>query len=147
MELDRLGKLIFLYLLSCPYGNIIGFYKVSPKKVAQDLAEDEEAVCKAMCGQTKLWLFDRKANQVLVPSYLKYNAVNSISQITSAIAQLKQLSVGMLHKDFIYAAFRYANSDLIKAIPQEIKRQVYLLIEPQTDNKSALVRSLLEPYV
>lgn len=102
-DLDKDGKLFYLYLLTNSQRNIAGYYRVNLNYMALDLSISKDKVEKWLCKETKYWVYDKNTRQVLIPKFTRFNVVKSKQQITKMNAELSMLKPCPLHKLFIKA--------------------------------------------
>lgn len=102
-DLDKDGKLFYLYLLTNSQRNIAGYYRVNLNYMALDLSISKDKVEKWLCKETKYWVYDKTTRQVLIPKFTRFNVVKSKQQITKMNAELSMLKPCRLHRLFIQA--------------------------------------------
>ena len=102
-DLDKDGKLFYLYLLTNSQRNIAGYYRVNLNYMALDLSISKDKVEKWLCKETKYWVYDKGTRQVLIPKFTRFNVVKSKQQITKMNAELSMLKPCRLHRLFIQA--------------------------------------------
>lgn len=125
-KLDMGGKLLYEYILGATTGNQAGYYTLTSAQIKNDLCrydnnsasgyneEDEDFLNKKilpeLTRQRKLWKYDVKTQQVLIPSYLKYNKQAGKSQIKGLVRELEQREISWLHIEFFYSAKTHLES-------------------------------------
>lgn len=74
-QLSDHGKLLFIYLLSCPHSNALGAYILKPKYIEADLNWTEKKVLESTTEVLGKGLirYDKDTSLVLICNYLKYN--------------------------------------------------------------------------
>ncbi len=110
-------KLIFLYLLSNPYRNLIGLYFLDPRHASQDLdmpLQDFLSDIRSVCN-TGMTDFDEEHNLVLIRNKLKHDPITNPNQKKAALALFKTIIVqshnSLLCKTFLESN-RYALNEL-----------------------------------
>ena len=102
-DLDKEGKLFYLYLLTNNQRNIAGYYRVNLNYMALDLNMSKASVEKLLMKDTKYWVYDILTKQVLIPKFTRYNVVKSKQQIAKLNSELSMLKPSHLHKLFLEA--------------------------------------------
>lgn len=87
------GKLLFLYLMTCPHRNLIGFYRLPQKYIMADLGWTQETVSKRLGellrnGQVR---YDERFSVVLIVNFLKHNPLENPNQKKSACKKLEEV--------------------------------------------------------
>ncbi|HHW14975.1 MAG TPA: hypothetical protein GXX28_08600, partial [Firmicutes bacterium] len=101
-------KLLFLYLLTSPHCNMVGYYRLPLAYAAADLGWDAQKVADGLTRLAPMVVYDRAASVVLIRHYLEYNPVKSPSQVTGALKQIKAVPKNCLWSEFVVAAKQYA---------------------------------------
>lgn len=112
-DLSDLGKLVYFNLLCNPTGNIAGYFRIRPKHIALYLGCDPEKVKQELEGQKRLWKYDPGTSQVFIRNYLKYNKVGGEKTIKGLAKQVEYLERCPLHKDFMFAVYKYLGEESI----------------------------------
>lgn len=104
------GRELFLYLLTSPHLNIVGFYYLSPAYAADDLQWPVAKVLEQLEGlsATGLIRFDPDAAVVLIPKYLRWNPFQNGNQAKGGAANLRSLPRTPLATEFRQAIERFA---------------------------------------
>ena len=153
MELPMIGKALWAYLIGGPQSNVAGFYKLPIKTLRTDLCgshkdgtmldgEDEQfnkVILPLLYGQDKLWKYDRKTSQVLIPKYLKHNKVGGPKQLTALNSQIEPLTKCGLHVCFLANVVRYAGEDALKYFNKEILVYVHEKTREQADPQEVVL--------
>lgn len=131
-------KLLFLYLLTCPHRNILGYFYLPISYAAADLKWSSERVSK---GLDKLFrkgyvTLDESSEMILIRNFLKYNTFENPNQVKGAVQCLKSLPCSALDATFLEllktseALFCQGKSDyllnqydaLIKAVEERVSK-------------------------
>ena len=102
------GRELFLYLLTSPHLNIVGFYYLPPAYAADDLQWPVEKVHKCIGSIEPLAKFDRANSVVLIPNYLKWNPFDNLNQAKGGAANLKDLPRTPLITEFRHVVGQFA---------------------------------------
>jgi len=91
--LDSDAQMLFIYLLTSPHSNLIGFYYLPMAYVAEDLGNPCETLSKPFRNLCEKGLieYDSAAKVVLVRNYLKYNPIQNPNQAKGAVAVLESV--------------------------------------------------------
>ncbi len=108
------GRNLYLYLCTCPHGNMAGLYHLPLGYGALDLQWTVERVEKALqtCEEAHLVKYDPLENLLLVLHYLQYNALENVNQAKGAAKCLEELPPTPLLADFKACVKQYAPSFL-----------------------------------
>lgn len=91
---------LWLYLLTCPHGNILGMFILKPGYVIEDLGWSKQAFTKAFAevlevpcsnGEIGLVKYDESNQLLLIKNYLEHNPLTNPNQITAAVKKLNDL--------------------------------------------------------
>lgn len=104
--LSRAAQYLWLYLLSSPHSNLIGYYWLPVAYIQHDTGllttEIEDALQELyVCNMI---LYDGRADVVLLKNYLRHNPLRSPKQLTSAIKTARLIPSSSLLGEFILAA-------------------------------------------
>lgn len=91
--LDSDAQMLFIYLLTSPHSNLIGFYYLPMAYVAEDLGNPCETLSEPFRNLCERGLieYDSAAKVVLVRNYLKYNPIQNPNQAKGAVSMLKNM--------------------------------------------------------
>ena len=97
------GKFLFLYLLSCPHRNILGFYFLPIAYGSFDLNWENERFSKGLQelldkGFVK---YSTSTNIIFIKNYLKYNPLENPNQAKGAIKALETVPINDLDGDLL----------------------------------------------
>lgn len=112
------GKLLYLYLLTCPIGSSAGYFRLPVKQVAIDLDMTKARALELLTEEKRLWEYDENTNQVFIRNYLKYNKLGGAKQMSNLNLQVKGLADSPLHLGFVKAARQYVGEDVIEYLDQ-----------------------------
>lgn len=107
-EMSEDGRMLVLYLMTCPHGNMLGCFRLSEAYAAEDLQWEPERVRKGFaevfakgfayrCERT-FWVF--------IQHYLKWNPFENPNVATKAFKLLDSLRIPNLHKGLLIKALR-----------------------------------------
>lgn len=123
-NLNVIGKALYLYLLTSPLSNAAGYYRIPVKQIALDLNLEEKEILPELRSQQKLWKYDEKTKQVLIPNYLKYNKLGGPNQLRGLNIQLSTLEKCDLHIEFIYSVHKYLGDAALEKLDKEFLKYV-----------------------
>ena len=92
------GKTCFVYLLTCPHGNLLGMYVLPAHYGAGDLKWTTERFAKAF-GEVlaqQLTIYDEATDLTLVRKYLIHNPIENPNQVTAGLKALAELPTSPL---------------------------------------------------
>lgn len=136
-NLEPKGKLLYIYLLTNPYCNQSGLYRLPI-----DIVELEVRASDLLLQDNHLWKYDKDNEVVYIPNYLKYNTAKTLLQIKGVASSIKSLPCTPLIVDFIANYVKNVSQDLTVFHESIIKMLEYQL-EFRNDNKSILIKSIL----
>ena len=119
---------LFLYILTCPHGNIIGFFVLKKGYVCDDLKslpKDFEKDLRKLI-ESGLIEYDFDTSIVLIKKFLKHNPLTNPNQIKAAKNLLKELPNTKLFHRFIEVL-----PEVLKEELNEVLKEV--LPKPDTD--------------
>ena len=101
--------MLFIYLLTSPHSNLIGFYYLPMAYVAEDLGNPFETLSKPFRNLCERGLieYDSAAKVVLVRNYLKYNPIQNPNQAKGAVSVLEGMPRTRLLAAFLECVERY----------------------------------------
>lgn len=121
-DLSLKERLFYLYLLTNNQRNIAGYYKISIEHAALDMQMSVDEILELLRKKQKYWQYDDKTRQVLIPKFTRYNTVRSSTQIRGMNAELRQLRLSFLHKEFIKAFDECNGIGASEIIDEKFKR-------------------------
>lgn len=94
---------LFLYLLTCPHGNIAGTFVLRTGYAAADLKALPKDLTKALARLTEAGLiaYDQECELVMIVNFLKYNKLTNNNQKKSAADRVMELPKSRILLDFI----------------------------------------------
>ena len=103
-------RFFFLYALSSPHSNMIGYYKLPLMYIMSDLGWNHGQAEGAVKDRelAHFLAYDPAAEMILVRKYLKYNQITNDKQKTGAIRILEELPKSSLHPLFLECIKLYA---------------------------------------
>jgi len=156
-KLSHEDKLFFNYILSCPVGNMAGYFKLPIQQIKIDLCRyDKETdeynkddmdgfrkkILPSLKCESKLWKYDYETEQILIPSYLKYNKVGGEKQMTAINKSILTLTFCDLHIDFLYAIKKYVSPESVRYLDSGLVADIYVRAE-ELLSKSEEAQTLL----
>jgi hypothetical protein len=124
IRLSPMQQRLFLYMLTCPHGNIIGLFVLKKGYIIEDLnylSKDLEKDIESI-SESKLIYFDKGTQTVFIKNFLKHNPITNPNQLKAAIKTISDLPKSQLLQKFLIH-----NKVLAEALPQ-------VLLKPDTDS-------------
>ena len=92
-SLDQPTRMLFLYLLTSPHGNMIGYYYLPKAYIVADTGMDARQVEGAVqtLQQLGMVLYDDDSQMILLKQFLKYNPISNENQVKGAVQLIKEL--------------------------------------------------------
>ena len=109
-DLNEDGRSIFLYLLTSPHLNMVGFYYLPIGYISDDIQWKSERVSKGLrnCIERGFIKYDSITSVVLILNYLKFSPIENPNQAKGAIKNLFDMPHTVLFKDFEECIKKYA---------------------------------------
>ena len=109
-ELSDAAKLMFLYVLTSPHGNMIGYYRLPVGYAACDLGWDKTDAANTLdeLASADMIRYDDKANVILIKHFLKYNPIQNENQAKGAVKLLEDIPPSPLIQKFAECIEQYA---------------------------------------
>lgn len=128
------GKLLFLYLLTCPHRSSIGLYYLPEQYVASDIKWTLEMVRKGFKEllQNGCVKYDRDNEIVFIKNFLRYNSFENSNQIRGAIKFLGTLPDTVFLSDLI-EVIKTGYEDCSKDKSQDFKKALETLTVTLTE--------------
>ena len=100
--LDSMGKMMFMYLLTAPHSNMIGYYYIPKLYMAADTDMPMDEIDRALDAlvDAGMVLYDSDSNMLLLRQFLKYNPLNNENQVKGALQLLGELPESPLVVEF-----------------------------------------------
>ncbi|RKL63036.1 hypothetical protein DXT63_08555 [Thermoanaerobacteraceae bacterium SP2] len=107
--LDDDCKLLFIYLLTSPHSNMIGYYRLPKEYTAVDLKWDIKRTTIAFekLSAAQLIKYDNQSNVILILNFLKYNPIQGENQAKGAVKQAQDIPKSPLLMDFLECIEKY----------------------------------------
>ena len=122
------GKLLFLYLLTCPHRSSIGLYYLPEQYVASDIKWTLERVQKGFKEllQNGCVKYDKDNEIVFIKNFLRYNSFENSNQIRGALKYLITLPDTVFLSDLI-EVIKMGYEDCSKDKSQDFKKALETL--------------------
>jgi len=139
-RLSKDGKFLWLYLLTCPHGNMIGLFVLKPGYVQEDLGWKEKQFEKAFDellnirlsnGCQGLIKYDSDNNLILIRNYLEHNPLKNPNQIKAAIKKICDLPFSPLFqnlKQFSEQLDKQSGKQLYKQLGEQLGKPVSVTV-------------------
>lgn len=111
---------LFLYILTCPHGNIIGFFVLKQGYIVDDLKYSTKDLKKDLekLVTEKVIDYDFSTSVVLIKKFLKHNPITNPNQIKAAGKLLSELPKTQLIHSFIEVLPEVLKKELSKGLNQ-----------------------------
>ena len=108
-QLSDQDRLFFVYALTSPHCNMLGYYRLPIPYICVDMGWRETKVRESItkCCDAGRISYDDATQNMLVANYLKWNPIRGIKQIEGAVKQLGLLPLSRLHRVFLGAFERH----------------------------------------
>ena len=159
-RLDIPGKLLYAYLLTSPFGNIAGYYKLPLPYLKDSLCKSEingwdtvtdeedmsifkDKIVPQLLNEDKLWKYDEETGMLLIPTYLKHNKVISPPQVAALVKAVEYLPKSKLIVDFLFAVQKYSRKEAIEKMDKATLVYARELCKGRNDNKAFIVHGII----
>ena len=114
-------KLLYFQLLTHPNGNKAGFFQIDIDihRILRG-GRSEEECRQELETETCLWIYERRTDLVLIPTFLKYNKIGSSKTFQSMKFELEQLPKSRLCIEFLYRVNEYTEGKGLDYIPSKM---------------------------
>ncbi len=145
VHLSEDARVLLLYLLTCPHGNMLGVFVLPPLYACADLKWTLERYERAFaeldgCG---LVVRDEELQVVWLPNYLKHNPIENPNQVKAAIRVVEELPRTWLLSEVarsIKARGKHYLNVLVQSLLKRLPQQLPQLMGEQ------LAKQLVEQY-
>ncbi|MHB8928906.1 MAG: hypothetical protein ACYC9Q_14910 [Bacillota bacterium] len=123
-SLSEDGRTLFMYLLTSPHMNMIGYYYLTDEYAKSDLQWSLERLLATFeeTAQAGMAIFDRSHSVVLVSKKLKWTPLEGIKQFAGAVNALKDVPPSPLLGEFADSVKKYApNRALLSAVEEALQ--------------------------
>lgn len=102
VTLTPLQQRLFLYILTCPHGNIIGFFVLKLGYICDDLKSSQKEIAKDLHKLIEIGAIDYDFNSsiILIKNFLKHNPITNPNQVKAAVKMLRELPNNVLFQSF-----------------------------------------------
>ncbi len=123
------AKLLYMYILTSPHSNMIGYYILPKPYVSYDLSWSGERLGKPFGEllENGLIMYCEHSDVVLVPNFLRYNTIQNANQAKGALNRLMGLPSNSLVDEFITVVKQFAEpfaEQLVKGLPERYTNTV-----------------------
>jgi hypothetical protein len=96
-ELSDFGKVVYLYLLSCPHGNSAGFFRLKESYAIADLRCTDKRYRAAILEIESAELISTDENIILVHQFLKFNAYTNKNHAKGSRKEIQDVITSRLY--------------------------------------------------
>lgn len=128
------GKFLFIYVLTCPHRNILGFYFLPIPYGSFDLGWVSERFTKGLdeLFEKGFVNYNYKTSMIFIKNFLKYNPLENPNQVKGAIKVLDSLPSGSVNVEFIELV-KSINVTLSKPLLEPLVKGLYKRLPKQVD--------------
>jgi len=135
-EISDDGKLLFIYLYSCPHRNLLGFYHIPFAYIESDLGWTAQRVSK---GYAELYgkglvEYDEGLEYMLIPGFLEHNPFENPNVEKKAVRLFEELSE--LAESRLLPSFERVLKGLPKPFPELLKRVTQTLSNKEEEEET-----------
>ncbi|MBW1706590.1 MAG: hypothetical protein JRJ86_15720 [Deltaproteobacteria bacterium] len=143
-QLSDNAKFLWLYLLTCPHGNLVGLYVLKSGYAQEDLgwtlkkfnkAFDELLTVPLSNGCRGLIKYDAENSLVLIKNYLEHNGLRNPNQIKAGVKKISDLPHSPLFQDL---------KQFIEQLSKQLGKQSYEQLIKQLDKPAAAAVTVAE---
>jgi len=132
------GKFLFLYVLSCPHRNMLGFYFLPIPYGAFDLGWNSERFTKGLeeLLDNEFINYNFNTNIIFIKNFLKYNPLENPNQVKGAIKALNVLPTNSIDKElveYLKTINKPFVKPLIELLKERLSKQVYVDVDVEED--------------
>ena len=144
-RLSAVGKTVYLFVLTSPYSNQCGFYRLPLDCV--EFALGKRGAEELTKNATTLYKYDEDNEVVFIPNYLKYNVAKSPQQINGVARAAASLPYSYLTVDFTEKYIEYCGEEALTKLPRPLLQAVQMAALRRATRDSMALASLLESYI
>jgi len=136
IKLSEQEKFLYLYILTSPHSNMLGFYVLPKLYAMHDLGWNDEQFTKPFTKLLEKGLikYDETTSVILIPNFLRYNPIQNINQAKGAAKALQELPDNPLFPLFFQCLKRFAEP-FMKPF-QELLPERYGNTETETETET-----------
>lgn len=110
IKLPEDARFLFLYLLTSPHSNMVGYYYLPKLYACHDMGWEMERFTKAFTKllEERLIYYCDTTSVILVPNFLKYNPIQNKNQAIGAVKAVQELPTNTLFPLFMQCLERFA---------------------------------------
>lgn len=136
LRLTENSKFLWLYLLTCPHGNIMGLFVLKPGYAQDDLGWSNQRYSKAFKelvniplsnGCKGLIQYDESTKVVWIKNYLEHNPMINPNQVTSGVKKIKALPYSELFQD-VKLFIQSLGKSLYKEIAESLGKPITITV-------------------
>lgn len=133
-ELSDDAKFLFIYVLTCPHRNILGYYFLPIPYGAFDLGWVSERFTKGLHELFNKGFinYNHETNMIFIKNFLKYNPLENPNQVKGAIKVLNSLPSGSINIEFVELV-KSINETLSKPLLEPLIKGLYKRLGKQVD--------------
>ncbi|MFX0194856.1 MAG: hypothetical protein ACFFCW_01945 [Candidatus Hodarchaeota archaeon] len=117
------AQLLYIYILSCPHGNSIGYFNIDKLYIQADFSWNKDEFERAFSEiiLKKFVFYDEKTCILLINNWFEYNPIFSPKQLQKAFAELSEIPRNPLDKLFLKST-RFLSKKYRDTFRKEIRK-------------------------
>ncbi|WP_353096189.1 hypothetical protein [Tissierella praeacuta] len=141
------GKFLFLYVLSCPHRNILGFYFLPIPYGSFDLGWENERFTKGLKELLSNGFinYNFNTNIIFIKNFLKYNPLENPNQVKGAIKALQVLPTNSIDTelvDYLKTVDKPFIEPLLKRLDERLGKQEDVDVDVEVDVKEDIDKDI-----
>ncbi len=99
-KLSEDARMLFIYILTCPHGNIVGIFVLPKQYIACDLGWELKRLAKPFNEllREQLIFYDEAVKLVCIKNHLKHNPLENRNQVIAATKNMAQLPSSVIYQ-------------------------------------------------
>jgi hypothetical protein len=130
------GKMLFVYVLTCPHRNSLGLYFLPPPYAAYDLGWTAQRYDKALTELLDKGLikYNKATSIILIKNFLKYNPLENTNQVKAALNALRTIPANGLDSD-LQELVKGLGKGFTEPLQQELHKRIGIGYAKQEEEK------------
>lgn len=143
-------KLLWLYLLSSPHANVLGFYCLPKAYISSDMGWSSQKTAQNLAVLSKALIkYDEENQIILISSWFEHNPLSSENHIKKAQAELSEVPETPLYQEFIEIIEKlpdgYEKHIIDKSVGTAFERRLNSEEEEETEKETEAKTANIEP--
>jgi len=150
-NLSEDARLLWLYLLTCPHGNMVGLFVLKPGYVQEDLQWSSQRFTKSFTelltiplsnGCHGLVKYDENTKVIWIKNYLEHNPLINPNQVKAAVQKIRALPYSELFQD-VKLFVQSLGKPLYESLGSLLGKPVTVTVAVTVDNNNSKDQELL----